>query len=295
MPIGPVAGTSDEAATYVDIAPGTGTEAIATKLEEAGVLRSRYIFDLLRVVKGGKLIAGEYRFNQPATAGEVYARMVRGDVYTIPVTIPEGYNIFDIAQAVESVGLGPREAVLAAERSQTGLIADLAPNATSLEGYLFPDTYRFGRHATPEQMVGAMVRRFRQVATQLGLTDRRLGERDRPHRHSCLDGRKRGQPGCGAFAGGRGIRQPFDQGDAAGHRSQRDLRCTAGRAISRRDLRLRPPVTFSVQHISSLRAASRTDLQSRDGRAGGCAGACAHRFSLFCCRCRGAQPLFGQR
>ena len=170
VPIGPVAGTSGEAATYVDIAPGTGTEAIATKLEEAGVLRSRYIFDLLRVVKGGKLIAGEYRFNQPATAGEVYARMVRGDVYTIPVTIPEGYNIFDIAQAVESVGLGPREAVLAAERSQTGLIADLAPNATSLEGYLFPDTYRFGRHATPEQMVGAMVRRFRQVATQLGLT-----------------------------------------------------------------------------------------------------------------------------
>ena len=101
VPIGPVAGTSDEACDLRCIAPGTGTEAIATKLEEAGVLRSRYIFDLLRVVKGGKLIAGEYRFNQPATAGEVYARMVRGDVYTIPVTIPEGYNIFDIAQAVE--------------------------------------------------------------------------------------------------------------------------------------------------------------------------------------------------
>ena len=126
-PIGPAAGTSDEAATYVDIAPGTGTQAIAAQLEEAGVLRSRYAFDLLRAVKGGKLIAGEYRFNQPATATEVYARMVRGDVYTIPVTIPEGYNIFEIAQAVEAAGLGSREAFLAAERSQTGLIADLAP------------------------------------------------------------------------------------------------------------------------------------------------------------------------
>lgn len=170
-PIGPVAGTSDEAATYVDIAPGTGTKAIAAQLEEAGVLRSRYAFDLLRAVKGGKLIAGEYRFNQPATASDVYARMVRGDVYTIPVTIPEGYNIFEIAQAVQAAGLGSREAFLAAERSQTGLIADLAPNATSLEGYLFPDTYRFGRHATPEQMVAAMVRRFRQVAVQVGLMD----------------------------------------------------------------------------------------------------------------------------
>ena len=169
-PIGPAAGTSDAAATYVDIAPGTGTKAIAAQLEEAGVLRSRYAFDLLRVVKGGKLIAGEYRFNQPATASDVYARMVRGDVYTIPVTIPEGYNIFEIAQAVEAAGLGSREAFLAAERNQTGLIGDLSPQATSLEGYLFPDTYRFSRHATPEQMVGAMERRFRQVATQLGLS-----------------------------------------------------------------------------------------------------------------------------
>jgi UPF0755 protein len=170
VPIGPKVGANDEAATYVDIAPGTGTKAIAAQLEKAGVLRSRYAFDLLRAVKGGKLMAGEYRFNRPATASEVYARLVRGDVYTIAVTIPEGYNIFEIAQAMQSAGLGPREAFLAAERSQTGLIADLSPQATSLEGYLFPDTYRFSRHATPEQMAGAMVRRFRQVAAELGLT-----------------------------------------------------------------------------------------------------------------------------
>jgi hypothetical protein len=177
-PIGPAAGTSDEAATYVDIAPGTGTESIAAQLQEAGVLRSRFVFDLLRAVKGGKLIAGEYRFNQPATASEVYARMVGGDVYSIPVTIPEGYNIFEIAQAVESAGLGQREAFLAAERSQTSLIADLSPQASSLEGYLFPDTYRFSRHATPEQMVRAMVRRFRQVAVQLGAAGRAVSRGD---------------------------------------------------------------------------------------------------------------------
>ena len=169
-PIGPPADTSDQQATYVDIAPGTGSQAIAAQLEQAGVLRSRYAFLLLRVVKGGKLIAGEYRFNHPAPATEVYARMTRGDVYTIPLTIPEGYNIFDIAQAVEAAGLGSRNTFLAAERSQTSLIADLAPNAPSLEGYLFPDTYRFARHVAPSQILAAMVRRFRQVAAQLNLT-----------------------------------------------------------------------------------------------------------------------------
>jgi UPF0755 protein len=168
-PIGPAAGTTDENATYVDIAQGTGTRAIGEQLERAGVLRSRYAFDLLRLVKGGKLIAGEYRFNHPAAAGEVYARMVRGDVYTISLTIPEGYNIFDIAQAADAAGLGRREDFLAAERSETGLIADLEPGAASLEGFLFPDTYRFSRHATPAAMLAAMVRRFRQAAGQLGL------------------------------------------------------------------------------------------------------------------------------
>ncbi len=172
VPIGPPASvdTPDATATYVDIAPGTGTPAIAAQLENAGVIRSRYAFDLLRAVKGGKLIAGEYRFNHPAPATEVYARIVRGDVFTISLTIPEGYDIFDIAQAVESAGLGSRDDFLAAERSQTALISDLSPNAPSLEGYLFPDTYRFTHHSRPADMLAAMVKRFRQIAAQLALT-----------------------------------------------------------------------------------------------------------------------------
>jgi UPF0755 protein len=177
-PVGPAPGTSDDQATYVDIAPGTGTQAIATHLEQAHVLRSRYAFDLLRAVKGGKLIAGEYRFNHPADATEVYGRMVHGDVYTRALTIPEGYNIFEIAQAVEAAGFGSRDEFLAAEKSQTGLISDLSPGASSLEGYLFPDTYRFARHVAPAQILAAMVKRFRQVSAQLGIsTDPTAGNR----------------------------------------------------------------------------------------------------------------------
>jgi UPF0755 protein len=101
--------------------------------------------------------------------GEVYGRIARGDVYTRTVVIPEGYNIFDIAQAVSAAGLGSAADFLAAERQETALIADLNPGATSLEGYLFPDTYRFSRHATPRHMLAAMVRRFRQVTAQLGI------------------------------------------------------------------------------------------------------------------------------
>ena len=171
-PFGPPEGTSDAQAVFVEITPGMGTQGIATQLERAGVIRNRYGFELLRILHlrgGGSLKAGEYRFNHPAPATEVYDRIARGDVYTIALTIPEGYNIFDIAQAVEAAGLGKRDAFLEAERSQKELVADLSPNAASLEGFLFPDTYRFQRKATPVQILSAMVRRFRQVAAQIGL------------------------------------------------------------------------------------------------------------------------------
>jgi len=177
-PVGPPEGTSDDNAMYVDIAPGTGARAIAAQLEQAGVIRSRYAFDLLRTLKGGKLIAGEYRFNHPAPATEIYRRLTRGDVYTITLTIPEGYNIFDIAQAVQSAGLASRDDFLDVERADTTLISDLSPNAPSLEGYLFPDTYRFPRHIAPTDILAAMVKRFRQASAQLGTS----GDSDRvPH------------------------------------------------------------------------------------------------------------------
>jgi UPF0755 protein len=158
--------------TFVDIPSGTGATTVATLLRKNGIIRSRYAFALLRLTRDGTFKAGEYRFDHPVPPAEVYDRLIRGDVYTQALTIPEGFNIFDIATAAEAAGFAKRDAFLAAERQHTELIADLLPPGThpaSLEGYLFPDTYRFSRHATPLQMLTAMVRRFRQTATQLGL------------------------------------------------------------------------------------------------------------------------------
>jgi UPF0755 protein len=161
--------------TFVDIAPGTSSKAIAAELQRAGIIRSRYGFDILRLQKEGTLKAGEYRFDHPVPVSEVYDRLLRGDVYTVALTIPEGFNIFDIAQAVQTAGFTTRDNFLAAERSHTELIADWTANAPnppqSLEGYLFPDTYHFSRHATPEHILAAMVHRFRQATTQLGIAE----------------------------------------------------------------------------------------------------------------------------
>ena len=71
--------------------------------------------------------------------------------------MPEGFTMFDIARAIEDAGLGPADEFLKVAQSDTYLIADIAPNARSLEGYLFPDTYQFSRMMTMNEMAAAMV------------------------------------------------------------------------------------------------------------------------------------------
>jgi UPF0755 protein len=157
------------AETFVDFTPGSSTVKMGQQLEAAGVVRSQFAFDLIRLWKRGTLRAGEYRFDHPAPATEVYARIVRGDVFTRSVTIPEGASLFDIGARLEQAGFGPQQGFLDAAAKQVSLVADLDPGAKSLEGYLFPDTYHFPRKFTPAQMCAAMVRRFRVVAAQLGM------------------------------------------------------------------------------------------------------------------------------
>lgn len=149
---------------------GYSTRQIAAELKKAGVIHSALAFRLWhRLHPRPALKAGEYLFERPAKMVEVYGRIAAGDIYFHEVTIPEGYTMFDVALAMENGGLGSAEEFLKIAETRTDLIADLAPEAKSLEGYLYPNTYQFTRTQTAEEMVGTMVRQFRQVAQQVGL------------------------------------------------------------------------------------------------------------------------------
>lgn len=156
--------------TFVLLRPGWSTRHIASDLQQQGVIRSATAFLMLHYAKGLKTLkAGEYKFDQPANALQVWRRLQAGDVYARTVVVPEGFNMYDIAAAVEQAGLGSASDFLTAARSDVFLIRDLDPEATSLEGYLFPDTYKFTRIDSAHEMVAAMVHRFRQEAQKIGL------------------------------------------------------------------------------------------------------------------------------
>ena len=157
--------------TFVLLHPGYSTRRIAKELRAAGVIRNADAFILWHYFhRQRSLKAGEYRFDKTASARDIHERLARGDVYVHTVVIPEGFTMFDIAQAIQDAGLGSREDFLKVATSQTALVSDIAPGAQSLDGYLFPNTYEFTRTESMNDMVAAMVKQFRLVAQQIGLS-----------------------------------------------------------------------------------------------------------------------------
>jgi UPF0755 protein len=154
--------------TIVEIPRGTSTRQLATRLAEHGVIRWQWQFLLLRGLHpSANLQAGEYEFHEPSPPARIFERIARGDVHYYELSVPEGSNMFEIARAIEDLGIHSRQEFLAAARDPS-LIRDLAPEAPTLEGYLYPSTYRVTRHTTPAQLCKQMTDQFRQVWRTLG-------------------------------------------------------------------------------------------------------------------------------
>src|SRR5579859_6680098 len=156
--------------TFVEFKTGSSARRIASELKQAGIIRSSSAFLFLHLYRHGSLKAGEYSFDRPDTLSDVYNRIVRGDTYARVLVVPEGYNIFDIAAAVEKLGIDSQQNFLDQARIQVALIHDLDPQAPTLEGYLYPDTYRLPRKDKSPDAIAAMVKRFHQEARAIGLT-----------------------------------------------------------------------------------------------------------------------------
>jgi len=164
--------TSPGGQKFVMLHTGYSTRRVARELKSAGVIRSSEAFVLLHAFhRRPSLKAGEYLFDRSANAIAVHKRLALGDVYIHTVVIPEGFNMFDIATAIESAGLGSRADFLKVATSETALISDLDPQAKSLEGYLFPNTYEFTRAQSMREMAATMVKQFRRVAAEVGLAE----------------------------------------------------------------------------------------------------------------------------
>jgi UPF0755 protein len=173
--------SSDE--VFVDIPAGAGARAIGRRLVDAGVVRDELTFRaaLLRDGRARDLKAGEYRFDQPSSADAVIERLVQGDVYRRLLTFREGLTIAEMAEVFAASGLGTADAFIAAAADPSPIRA-LDPDAKSLEGYLYPETYGLPRGTPASELVRLMVTHFekafdeelRRAAAEQGLSVREV-------------------------------------------------------------------------------------------------------------------------
>lgn len=146
---------------FVEFAHGTSTRSIAAALADKGVIQDRWLLLAARGLRRGATVqAGEYKFEKRASPIQILQRLIKGDIYYMELLIPEGFNMFDVAEAVGKLGTMTPETFLAAARDPS-MIRDIDPNAPSLEGFLFPNKYRVYRHTTAQQICRMMTGEFR--------------------------------------------------------------------------------------------------------------------------------------
>ncbi|MGQ9630769.1 MAG: endolytic transglycosylase MltG [bacterium] len=147
----------------VEIKTGSSARDFAEVLYRNGLIMNKESFLILAKVRGTerKLKAGEYEFNTRMSSWEILEWLETGRNKQHRYTIPEGYNIFQIAELLHNEGLADRERFIKAAFDPS-LLADLGLDATSVEGYLFPDTYTIPRNMGEKQIIKMMYRRFEE-------------------------------------------------------------------------------------------------------------------------------------
>ena len=150
----------------VNVRPGQTLRTTADKLQQANLIKSRLKFILIARIKGldKHLKAGEYLLSAAMTPRQILEIMVKGEVNLHKLTVPEGYNIHQIAVLVENAQFGSKIDFIKTA-TDTALAGKYGLEAASFEGYLFPDTYFFPREVTMEKIVSTMLNRFWSVFT----------------------------------------------------------------------------------------------------------------------------------
>ena len=148
----------------VIIPDGSTFQHVADLLERERLIKSSTAFVLFGKFQSAdrKVHAGEYELNPGMTPAEILSKLRSGQVVLHPVTIPEGLTIAQVADAASQQGLTDREEFLRLAKDRE-FIQSLGINAETLEGYLYPDTYKFPRPIKARELLVAMVEQLKQV------------------------------------------------------------------------------------------------------------------------------------
>lgn len=161
----PVSASSDEPVIIV-VNSGDSFNLFINKIKKAGLINCRFCFKLLVMIKDTRtsLKTGEYEFFGNMSPEEILDKVVNGRVMLYAITIPEGYTLRQIASIMDSYSIASGDKVLEKGYDQ-GFISRLGIIGPSLEGFSYPETYRFAKGTGAEKVLEVMVKHFKKMIT----------------------------------------------------------------------------------------------------------------------------------
>ena len=144
---------------FLEIRNGESASSVGQRLENSGVIRSRYFWNLLFRLDNEHIKTGTYKISLPATQMEIRSILISGSQLLVRVTVPEGVTLKKAAKIIEEAGICSADGFLAATVLKEILDAYNIPGP-SMEGYLFPDTYLFPLNYPASRVVSAMADTF---------------------------------------------------------------------------------------------------------------------------------------
>jgi len=148
-----------DGAWHIDVRRGESAQSVGMRLERAGLIRSRFFWNLVCRLEKEPVKSGTYRLEMPASQIAIHRLLVSGRQILHRITIPEGATLRKAARILEEAGICSAEDFLEAARDPNVIKLYRIPNA-SMEGYLFPDTYLFPAEYPASRAVMSMADNF---------------------------------------------------------------------------------------------------------------------------------------
>jgi UPF0755 protein len=163
----------------VDIPRGTSFLRSVNLLENAGLIKNKYLFSALVIARNahGHIRAGEYELSTSMSPLDIINKLVKGDIVWYEVTIPEDFTVIEIAARLASYKLVDEKEFVSL-CGDAKFVASLGIEGRTVEGYLYPDTYRFDKSMGAKYIIKTMVNQFwktfnhemQERAEELGMT-----------------------------------------------------------------------------------------------------------------------------
>ncbi len=138
------------------------------RLFQQGLIPDKRLFHYYAKYKGvmTRFRAGSFTITKGSNLTQVLDTLVNGQPNLTSITIPEGKNMYEIARLIEAAGICTEKDFLDAVK-HPDLISQLSIQATSLEGYLYPETYRFAPNTSAKSVAKSMIDLFNERTNQI--------------------------------------------------------------------------------------------------------------------------------